>query len=391
MTSTTITPDERGSAVEQADGTRPTGGDAAQPERGRGDAKGSLRPVIDVIPESAYERPTWKGLAYFFRDVVVYGAIVAGLVLTDNPLFLVPLWILAALAISALFIVGHDAAHGALFKSRRMNGIIGRIAMLPSWHVYEGWVLGHNRVHHKFTACQGFDFVWHPVTPEEYEAMSPLARLRHRIEWSWFGAGAYYVREIWLNKMVVGKPPKRFVSPIRRDRILVGVVALGVAAVLAWAGWAAYGSVLGALWMVAKVWVIPFLGFSFVIGSVVHVHHVAPDIRWWPRKQWSKFAGQVEATTILHAPKGLDFFFHWIMVHIPHHVDVRIPMYNLPKAGEAIVAAFPEATEDKLRFRDFVRNTRQCKLYDFDEGRWYTYAEAAGRAEREPAPEPAAA
>ena len=86
-----------------------------------GDKPGSLLPVIRVIPDEAYDNPTWKGLAYFARDLVIYGAVVTGLVLTNNPILLVVLWILAALAISGLFIIGHDAAHEALFAKRRTN------------------------------------------------------------------------------------------------------------------------------------------------------------------------------------------------------------------------------------------------------------------------------
>ena len=78
---------------------------------------------------------------------------------------------------SALFVVAHDAAHGALFRSKRLNSVVGHIAMLPSWHVYEGWVLGHNRIHHAYTVREGFDFVWHPYTPEQYAAMTPLQKL----------------------------------------------------------------------------------------------------------------------------------------------------------------------------------------------------------------------
>jgi len=59
-------------------------------------------------------------------------------------------------------------------------------------------------------------------------------------------------------------------------------------------------------------------------------------------------------------------------------VDMRIPMYNLEKATDAIEAAFPGTiTDRRLRFRDFMANTRRCKLYDFDAGRWLTYSEAA--------------
>jgi hypothetical protein len=59
---------------------------------------------------------------------------------------------------------------------------------------------------------------------------------------------------------------------------------------------------------------------------------------------------------------------------------MRVPMYHLEEAAAAIEAAFPGTIIDKpLRFGDFVANSRACKLYDFDTGRWLTYAE--GRAQ----------
>ncbi|MEJ5255610.1 MAG: fatty acid desaturase [Acidimicrobiales bacterium] len=355
-------------------------GRSADSETGSDDKPGSLMPVIRQIPPEAYDNPTWKGLFYFGRDLILYALVIWGLIAVDHPLAVAALWVLAGVVISGLFIVAHDAAHGALFKSARLNSWIGHAAMLPAWHVYEGWVLGHNRIHHGYTVREGFDFVWHPYTPEQYAAMSRFGRLRHRFEWSWVGAGAYYLREVWWHKMIVGQPPARWRKAIRRDRFLVLGFVLAASIALAWLGWAQHGSVLGAVWVVVKVLVVPFLVFSYIIGSFVHVHHVQPDIRWWRRREWTKFKGQMEGTTILRAPRGANFFFHWIMVHVPHHVDMRIPMYNLELAAEAIKAAYPDTVHDEpLRFRDFMRNTRRCKLYDFDAGRWLTYEEAAAR------------
>ena len=348
-------------------------------EKQAGDEKaGSLLPVIRVIPKSAYENPTWKGLAFFARDLAVYAAVVWGLTATDNPLILVPLWAFAAVVVSGLFIIGHDAAHEALFKSRRMNSIVGHVAMLPSWHVYEAWVLGHNRIHHGHTVREGMDFVWHPITPEQFQAMNRFQRLRHKLEWSWAGPGAYYLREIWLNKMITFDPPAKWAKPIKRDIIFMFTFVGLAMALFGWLGWATYGTVIGVVWMDVKVLVIPFLGFNYVIGSVVHVHHIQPEIRWYPRREWTKFRGQMEGTTILRTPWVLDLFFHKIMVHIPHHVDMRIPFYGLEPAAAAIQAEFPDVVHDeKLRFRTFVANSRQCKLYDFEAGRWMTYAEGA--------------
>ena len=76
---------------------------------------------------------------------------------------------------------------------------------------------------------------------------------------------------------------------------------------------------------------------------------------------------------MLRGPKGFNFFFHSIMVHVPH---MRVPMYHLEAAAHAIEAVFPGPVIDKpMRFRDLVGNTRACKLYDFDAGHWLTYAE----------------
>ncbi len=339
--------------------------------------QGSLKPVIDLIPAAAYENPTWRGLSYFFRDLFFYALAITGLVLVANPWWDIPLELLAILSVTGLFVVAHDCAHGALFSTKRLNGVVGRIAMLPSWHVYEAWVLGHNRIHHAFTVRQGYDFVWHPSTPEEYRAKSLGGRLLHRIEWSWQGAGLYYFLEVWLKKMIVFKAPARWVRTIRRDRVLTLGFVLVATALLLVVSSSHHASAVSAAWLVTRVLVIPFAGFCVMIGAVVHVHHVQPDIRWWKKGEWTKFKGQMEGTTVLRVPRGVNFFFHWIMIHSPHHVDMRIPMYNLEMAATAIEAGYPDVVHDApLRFRDFRRNTTHCKLYNFDEGKWLTYREA---------------
>jgi omega-6 fatty acid desaturase (delta-12 desaturase) len=338
---------------------------------------GSLRPVLAAIPPKAYDNPTWKGLGYFARDLLIYAACVVALVRWSNPLLVVPVWVVAALAVSGLFVIGHDAAHQSLFSHRWLNDTVGRIAMLPSWHVYTAWIFGHNRVHHGFTGRQGYDFVWHPVTAEQYAAMPKFARLRHRVEWSFAGAGAYYTREVWWNKMLMWRAPQKSAAAVNRDRLLViGFVAGSAAALCAYA-FGHGASVLGAAWLVTRVLVVPFLAFTFVIGSVIHVHHIDPDIKWLRGDEWSKFAGQMEGTTVLRAGRAFNFFLHWIMVHTPHHVDMRVPMYNLEMAAGAIEEAFPGTVVDRpLRFRDFMANSRRCKLYDFDAHRWLTYRQA---------------
>jgi len=157
------------------------------------------------------------------------------------------------------------------------------------------------------------------------------------------GTGLYYFLEVWWHKMIAFKPPARWIKQIRRDRIVtlsfIALMALGFGVL----GYARTHSIFGALWLVGRVEVIPFVGFCVMIGSVVHVHHVQPDIRWWKRGEWTKFKGQMEGTTVNRVPKGLNFFFHWIMIHTPHHVDMRIPMYNLERPPRRLKVRTPRS------------------------------------------------
>ncbi len=341
-----------------------------------GEGPRNLAPVIAIIPKECYDNPAWKGLAYIARDTAVYVAMLVAIASTDRWYALIPMWWLSGFVVGGLFVLGHDAAHGALFASRRMNAIFGRLLMLPSMHVYESWVYGHNRLHHGHTVRQGADFVWHPITVDNYRKLSSFGRALVRIEWSWVGPGLYFARNIWLN-MMRWKQPDSLAKKIRRDQMFVWAFMFAACVTFAAWGWSHYGTILGACWAVVKLFVIPSMCFMHAIGMAVYIHHIEPEIKWWPSGTWDKFKGQMEGTTIKNLPFPMDFFVHYIMVHVPHHVDMRIPFYNLPKAGAAIVAAFPDVVRvEKFSMREYIRTTQRCKLYDFQAREWLPYSSA---------------
>jgi len=349
----------------------------------------NLQPVLRIIPKTCYDNPTWKGLAYAARDYVVYFGIIGAIAMTDQWYYLLPLWFLSGLIISGLFIVGHDAGHQSLFKSKKLNDIVGKICMLPGFHVYEGWCYGHNRVHHGHTVRQGFDFVWHPYTVDDYQKLSPFNKFMHKIEWSWFGSGMYYARHIWWHKMMDrnDQPPKWKDAIVRDINWVWGFILVSSAIGGTW-GWFHYadafasapllGSILGAIWVPIKTVFIPAFAFMYVIGFAVYVHHISPEIKWWPRRDWNKFKGQMEGTTIIKLGWGWDFFFHSIFTHVPHHVDMRIPFYHLDDAADAIMAEFPEVVRSQdFSMSEYFRCAKQCKVYDFEKQEWLRYDQIA--------------
>lgn len=352
----------------------------------------SLNDVRDIIPEACYQRSAGRAALALVQAWVLYAIPMVGLALTNTWWAVLGFWVLAGLAVSGLFVLGHDASHQALLDNRKANRFVAIACMVPSFHVEAAWDLGHNRIHHGYTTRQGFDFVWHPATVEEYAAMGRFARLQHRFEWSRLGSGAYFLRTVWWQKMWRFNAPGKRHDAIVRDKIVLSVILL-----LAFGGTATLGAltdgVVGAFWVPFKMLVVPFLLFVQVIGWTVYVHHVAPDIRWWPRKEWSQFKGQMESTTILRMPWVVNkLFFHNIMVHVPHHVDARIPFHQLPAAAEAIKAAYPDTVRaGRLTMVGYMRDAKQCKLYDFDAGTWLPYSAAKTVSAPAPAVVPAPA
>ena len=301
----------------------------------------TLKHTISIIPKCCYKNPAWKGIAYTVRDASLYFAIAALLMLTDNILLLIPLWVLCSLSVSALFILGHDASHGALFRNKRIGDALGKLLMLPSLHAYSAWGLGHNRVHHSWTVKEEKDFVWHPLSYEEYKELSRFGKLMHRIYWSPVGAGIYYLIEIWWKKMITYAPPRKLAKEIQSDKRIVLYFSLFTIVLMACIANAFSWSMAYALWCWTKIIAVPWLMFNYIIGATVHIHHIQPDLAWHNDAVWDKFKGQVEGTTNFRIPAWLNVFFHNIFIHIPHHVDPRIPFYNLPKAAEAIRRHYP--------------------------------------------------
>lgn len=347
----------------------PTASDA--PARRR---DGSLNDVRAIIPASCYERPTRRAVLALVQGWLLWLVPVAVLLLTDAAWWSVVPVVFVGLAVAGLFVLGHDASHGALFESSAANKAVARWCMLPSLHNEAAWDLGHNRIHHGFTTRIGFDFVWHPSTPEEFAAMSRFHRLRHRLEWSWLGSGAYYFRSVWWEKMMRYTPEgKRGAAYVKDNRVMFARFAVLVAA-MATVG-ALQGGVFRALWLVAATLIIPFLMFCHVIGWTVYVHHVDPSVKWWPRRDWNQFKGQMESTTILEFPSIIDrLWFHHIFVHTPHHVDMRIPFHQLPAAARAIEQHFPGIVRhERWNPRQYFQATKACKLYDVERMKWVRY------------------
>ncbi len=105
--------------------------------------------------------------------------------------------------IGLLFLIGHDSGHSAFVPGRTMNRWITRLVFLPCLHSRSQWDVVHNRTHHRYTNLKGYDYVWAPMSKEEYDNASLPRRLLERTYRSLFGPLIYYWFEFWIPKLVL--------------------------------------------------------------------------------------------------------------------------------------------------------------------------------------------
>ncbi len=340
---------------------------SGQPLPHRKIIRGWLAPLV--------ERRTLLAVAMLVLDWLIFAALMSGTVLLKAVWAKLLCGLAAGFVIGRLFIIGHDACHQSYTPHRRLNRVLGRIAMLPSLTPYSLWEVGHNVVHHGYTNLKGVDFVWAPLTQAEFNALSPGRRVMERIYRSGFGPAVYYLVEMWWKRMFF--PRKTYMGTSRPefmwDGVFVSVTALLWIVALVAAAWATEQSV----WLLLGVgFVVPFLFWNAMIGFVVYVHHTHTAVQWHDDKAaWGRAAPFVSTTVHLTFPMRIGAMMHHIMEHTAHHVDMSIPLYQLEGLQRLLEDTLPgRVIVQRFSWRWYFETARRCKLYDFERRCWTDFA-----------------
>lgn len=277
------------------------------------------------------------------------------------------------IGIVRLFLIGHDACHGAFTGREWLNALIGRIAFLPSLTPFSMWHVGHNVVHHGFNNLKGRDFVWEPMDAETFNALPAWRQRVERLYRSAFGPGIYYFVEIWWRRLYFFG---RYHLGSRRWQFTADCL-LVTAAAAAWIGGLVYAAgVTGqpAWVLLVSGFVVPFILWNWTVGLVIYLHHTAPEIRWFDSKRdWLKESAQATATIRLTLPGPFGALLHHIMEHPAHHLDGTIPLYRLKKAERRLEELLPAVQHQRLTLRFYRECVRRCKLYDYSRQAWSVF------------------
>lgn len=319
------------------------------------------------------KRPLSSAILRLVVSLAVYAAAFSFAVTSPSLSVRLAAGLVAGLFSGNLFMIGHDACHGSYTQIGWLNQILGRIAFLPSWHPYSVWDYSHNRVHHVHTNLRHKDFVWAPLSKDEFDGLPWARRALYRIYRTPLGLALYYPLELWRERLFF--PRARFLDRPRRgytlDCLLVSAYMLAQVAIVLVAS-ARWTEVLAGLGFGI---LLPWLVFGWLIGFVVYFNHTHPEVVWYDdRAAWSFLEANVRGTVRLSFPRWTSFFSSNIMHHLAHHVEPRIPLVRLRAAQERLEELLPgQLITQEWSVPELRRILRVCRLYDYESQRWTDY------------------
>jgi len=260
------------------------------------------------------------------------------------------------------FIVFHDCGHGSMLPSKRANAYLGAFTGLLVLAPFTRWRHDH-AVHHATSGDlerRGVGDVL-TLTVAEYRARTPRGRLAYRLIRNplvMFGLGPVFAMIIGPRVVAKGARPRMRNSVLATD-LALATIAAGLCLLIGW-----------------QQFLLVWAPSAMLAGSVgiwlFYVQHQFEDAYWQSADDWTYAEAGLRGSSYLRLPKVLQFFTGNIGLHHVHHLNARIPNYNLQAAHDAnpVFQSVPT-----LSLWDGLRAVR-LKLWDQESGKMVTFAQA---------------
>lgn len=303
---------------------------------------------------AAYQTPnTWRAIWQIANTFVPYVGLWILIVYSISISYCLTafLIILAAGFLVRLFIIFHDCGHGSFFKSTKANQIVGKFFGILAFTPYYKWHNLHMQHHASVGNLdkRGVGDIW-TMTKEEYLASNKKKRLYYRVyrhPVTMFGVGTLYVFLI-QNRMTskdMSRKEKLNIYFTNAALILLFIV------------------------MSLVIGFLPFLIIQFLIIYIAgmaglwlfYLQHQYEDVSWVRSNKWNYLTIALNGSSFVKFPKLLQWFSGNIGFHHIHHLNARIPNYNLAKCYRE------NSVFSEVKPVTFIASLRTLKLRLWDE------------------------
>jgi omega-6 fatty acid desaturase (delta-12 desaturase) len=260
------------------------------------------------------------------------------------------------------FIVFHDCAHGSFLPNRTVNKWVGVVCALLVFSPFHSWRHEH-AIHHATAGDldhRGMGDV-DTLTVAEYLGRPWPRRLGYRLMRNPFVL--LLLGPLWALLL-----EPRLVPRWARQRFGRKIIATDVTLV------ALIGALCALLgWRAVLLVQLPSAMLAGAAGVwLFYVQHQFEGVYWQRHDRWSYADSALRGSSYLKLPKVLQFFTGNIGLHHVHHLNPRIPNYNLQRAHDENTVFHDVPT---LTLWQGIRTLR-LKLYDEQRGRLVSFSAA---------------
>lgn len=221
-----------------------------------------------------------------------------------------------------VFILFHDCTHLSFFKSKKANILAGHLFSILTFTPYTVWQSEHNKHHGTVGNLdeRGIGDVW-TMTVDEYLASSKLKRIRYRLYRH--PIFLFFVAPFFLFAVINRFPSKK--STPKANSVSYLITNTGIVLI----------ALIVSLTLGIKYYLliqIPVLFFASVMGVwLFFVQHQFEEVYWERHGEWDFVKAAIEGSSFYKLPLVLDWITGHIGYHQIHHLNPRIPNYNLKK------------------------------------------------------------
>jgi omega-6 fatty acid desaturase (delta-12 desaturase) len=233
-------------------------------------------------------------------------------------LALVPILLTSGFLVK-LFIIFHDCGHQSFFRSARANNFWGHLTGLFTMTPYRLWTSEHAR-HHATSANldkRWIGDIW-MMTVDEYNAASKALRFGYRLY-------RHPIVMFSLGPLLLLIVTQRFVGLSRKSGEFWGVYLtdLGIIGLFA-AGYFFFD------WKNFLIVQMLSVYIAFAAGIwLFYVQHQFEGAYWARNDEWDFVTASMDGGSFYDLPVILRWFTGNIGFHHVHHLNSRIPNYNL--------------------------------------------------------------
>jgi omega-6 fatty acid desaturase (delta-12 desaturase) len=257
------------------------------------------------------------------------------------------------------FVIMHDCAHGSFTPSRRANEIIGVVTGIITLTPFAQWRRSH-AIHHATSGDldrRGYGDI-DTITVAEYRALTPAGRFRYRLYRN--GVVLFLLGPLYF----LLKQRWQLAGDATAVKVSVHATNLALLALFGGLAWA-FGAATVALVFFPAMYLATMAGIW-----LFYVQHQFEDAYWEPHGAWSYETAALHGSSYYRLPRVLEWFTASIGRHHVHHLDPKIPNYQLRRCHES-VELFKEVPTLTLRtswrtIRLKLWDEQQRRLVGFD-------------------------